>query len=108
MVYGLRFAIRGGLWRLPRIVPLFSKDGKTSPSGFEPPTFGFGGQEEQSVSKANPITCENQENCFATCSAILMQKDPDLTSVIKAWPELPEHIKQTIRTLITITTKKSQ
>jgi hypothetical protein len=33
---------------------------------------------------------------------------PDLAELVTIWPGLPEHIKQTIRTLITVTTKKSQ
>jgi len=33
---------------------------------------------------------------------------PELAEIVTVWPGLPEHIKQTIRTLVTITTKKSQ
>ncbi len=90
-------------------MPLFPKDIKTSPVRLERTTFGFGGQEHQDVSDDKTKACDSKENCFATCSAILLQKDPDLTSVIKAWPELPEHVKKTICTLVSVTCKeKSQ
>jgi hypothetical protein len=32
--------------------------------------------------------------------AIYMQKHPDLQAVIERWPNLPEHVKQAILTLI--------
>ena len=32
--------------------------------------------------------------------ALKVPKDSDLDIVIKAWPELPEHIKEAIKTLI--------
>jgi hypothetical protein len=39
---------------------------------------------------------ENQKAALAkNC-----QNDPDLKQIITAWPELPEHIKTTIKTLI--------
>ncbi|MGA2091832.1 MAG: hypothetical protein ABSH16_00295 [Sedimentisphaerales bacterium] len=32
--------------------------------------------------------------------AFLSQKDPDLSRVVERWFDLPEHIKQTIKTLV--------
>lgn len=32
-------------------------------------------------------------------------KDPDLAMVVESWPNLPEHIKQTIKTLVEKTGK---
>jgi hypothetical protein len=30
----------------------------------------------------------------------LAEKDPDLALVVECWPNLPEHIKQAIKTLV--------
>jgi len=35
-------------------------------------------------------------------------KDPDLAKVIDVWPELPEHIKATIKVLVQTHTKGSE
>jgi len=35
--------------------------------------------------------------CFL---ALLAENDPDLALVVERWPNLPEHIKQTIKTLL--------
>jgi hypothetical protein len=43
---------------------------------------------------------ENEKNVLASCLALLAEKDPDLSMVIERWPNLPEHIKQTIKTLL--------
>ena len=40
------------------------------------------------------------ENDLARFLAFLSQKDPDLAMVVEHWPNLPEHIKQTIKTLV--------
>ncbi len=32
----------------------------------------------------------------------------DLEEIIEAWNDLPEHVKQTIRTLVTVTAKEKQ
>jgi len=38
-----------------------------------------------------------------------LELSPDLAELVTVWPGLPEHIKQTIRTLVAVTTKeKSQ
>jgi hypothetical protein len=40
--------------------------------------------------------------------AFLSQKDPDLAQVVERWPDLPEHIKQTIKTLVETASKKER
>jgi len=47
----------------------------------------------------------NSQNDLARFLAFLSQKDPDLAHVVKRWPELPEHIKQTIKMLVETTGK---
>ena len=37
---------------------------------------------------------------MAPCMAFLEQNEPDLAVVTRSWPELPDHIKSTILTLI--------
>jgi hypothetical protein len=37
---------------------------------------------------------------FAISLAILLQKHPELKQIIESWSAIPEHIKQTINTLI--------
>jgi hypothetical protein len=32
--------------------------------------------------------------------ALLQEKDPELQEIISAWPKLPEHIKQAVKTLV--------
>ena len=36
----------------------------------------------------------------------LMDLPPDLDTVVKAWAELPEHVRQTISTLVDVSKKK--
>ncbi len=43
---------------------------------------------------------EYLETNLASCLANLAEKYPDLVFVVKCWPELPEHIKQKMKTLI--------
>jgi hypothetical protein len=48
----------------------------------------------------NQALTEASENVLASCLALLTPKYPDLASVVKGWPDMPEHIKQTIKTLL--------
>jgi len=45
---------------------------------------------------------EYDKNDLARFLALLAEKDPDLGLVVECWPKLPEHIKQTIKTLVEI------
>jgi succinate dehydrogenase flavin-adding protein (antitoxin of CptAB toxin-antitoxin module) len=42
----------------------------------------------------------NSQNDLARFLAFLSQKDPDLAQVVERWPDLPEYIKTTIKTLV--------
>ncbi len=43
---------------------------------------------------------ETGETVLASCLALLTPKYPDLALVVNSWPNLPEHIKATIKTLV--------
>jgi succinate dehydrogenase flavin-adding protein (antitoxin of CptAB toxin-antitoxin module) len=49
---------------------------------------------------ADKALTENRENDLVCFLALLTEKDPDLAQVVDAWPKLPEHIKQTIKSLV--------
>jgi predicted ATPase len=51
---------------------------------------------------------ENEKNVLASCLALLAEKDPDLAQLVERWPDLPEHIKTTIKTLVGASRKKGQ
>ena len=48
----------------------------------------------------NKELTKNEKIDFATSFANLLQKNPELCQLIEMWPELPEHIKAAIKTLI--------
>ena len=43
---------------------------------------------------------ENSDFDLAHFLPFLAEKDPILANVVERWPDLPEHIKQTIKTLV--------
>lgn len=55
---------------------------------------------ENHNSNQNQALTQTPEDVLAQCSALLSQKNPDLSMVIENWPKLPEHVKKTIETLI--------
>ncbi len=61
---------------------------------------GFEPTSDNQQHTENKALTENSIPVLATSLDKLLQKDPDLASVIKAWPELPEHIKAAIKTLV--------
>jgi hypothetical protein len=48
----------------------------------------------------NQALTETGENVLASCLALLSQKDADLALVVEHWPNLPEHIKAAVKTLV--------
>ena len=69
--------------------------------GFEPTNNGFANRPpQQSNPLQNKDIAQNDNNVLASCLAFLSQKDPDLSRVVERWFDLPEHIKQTIKTLV--------
>jgi hypothetical protein len=61
--------------------------------GVEPPRAN-----QQAVD--NTELTENQNPVLATGLDKTLQKDPEIERIITAWPELPEHIRRAIKSLI--------
>ena len=80
--------------------PAFSGEFIKAAEGFEPTDNGFANRPPNSVTNCNKSTSEFDEKNLASCLALLKEKYPDLQQIISAWPELPEHIKQTVKILV--------
>ncbi|WP_094759228.1 hypothetical protein [Sedimentisphaera salicampi] len=77
---------------------------ESSPAGFEPATFGSGGQRPKNTNPSKSNTYENgktqpPQNSTQT-SARESDFPADLQQIIDGWNDLPEHAKETILTLI--------
>jgi hypothetical protein len=46
--------------------------------------------------KHNP----NKSNELVLCLFSALENDPDLVKMVKVWPDLPEHIRQAIKSLV--------
>lgn len=64
-----------------------------TPKGVEP-------LEANQQSVDNKELTENANPVFATGLAKIVQKYPELEQIITAWPQLPEHTKTAIKSLI--------
>ena len=68
--------------------------------GLEPRTYALKGRCQNDVSVVNKGLTDIEQADFAIYLANLLQKNPELGQVINIWSELPDHIKQTIETLV--------
>jgi len=66
---------------------------KIAPRGFEPLN-----ENQQPVD--NKTLTKSQNRVLSTGLDKILQKHPDLALAVERWPNLPEHIKQTIKTLL--------
>jgi hypothetical protein len=57
-------------------------------------------ESENANNQLNQALTEGPENVLASRLALLAEKHPDLALVVEHWPNLPEHIKTTIKTLV--------
>ena len=71
----------------------FSKSSVMGPVGFEPTT-------QNQESAENKELTENTNPVFATGFAKIVQKYAELEQIIIAWPQLPEQVKTTIKSII--------
>jgi hypothetical protein len=38
----------------------------------------------------------------------ILENDPDLSNLVKVWPDLPKHIRQAIKSLVQTNTKENK
>jgi hypothetical protein len=72
---------------------IFCQKRKIPPRGVEP----LSGNSKAPVNKQ---LTQNEKPVLATCLANLVQIYPDLAELVKAWPELPEDTKKSIKALV--------
>jgi hypothetical protein len=60
----------------------------------------YGTEGKNSQIPQNKTVAETSKTDLASYLAQIAQKHPDLAEIVKVWPELPEHIKQAIKTLV--------
>jgi len=68
--------------------------------GLEPRTYALKGRCGNDVSAVNKGLTGIEQDDFAIYLATMLQKHPELEQILSAWGELPDHIKQTIQTLV--------
>lgn len=76
--------------------------------GLEPRTYALKGRCQNDVSVENKGLTDIEQTDFAIYLANLLQKHPELKQIIAVWSELPDHIKQTIETLVGAVTMKNE
>jgi F0F1-type ATP synthase beta subunit len=70
-----------------------AKTAKNTPRGVEPLS-------DNSKVVDNKTLTKNTNSVLSTSLDNLLQRYPDLADLVRAWPELPEHIKTAIKALI--------
>ena len=73
--------------------------------GLEPPTHGFSVRCPDAISDCDETTYNSDDPPSATESAILIEKWPDLASVVTAWPDLPEPVRAGIAAMVKASTR---
>jgi hypothetical protein len=84
--------------------------------GFEPLTFGFVDRCKKNVKPVKTKACEPPPNQLTRKLTPSLQKanlamaelPKELTEIINSWDKLPDHIKQTIQTLVGSVSDKSE
>jgi hypothetical protein len=71
-----------------------------NPTWFTAPRVGLEPTSPNQQSLYNKELTENINPVFATSLAKIVQKYPELEQIITAWPELPEHVIQSILKLV--------
>lgn len=81
-------------------VILDTEGGTRTHTGVTPPDF------ESGKATTQPLTCLNLEDgvravCTPACTRLHTEPLPDdLQAIVRSWPNLPEHIRRTILTLV--------
>jgi hypothetical protein len=85
--------------------------------GIEPPTHGFSGRSNKNVNTDKTKTCNNSKMPLTQKLTPTPKTHADttdfstlpheLTVIVKRWHQLPEHIKATIKTLVSVAVKEN-
>ena len=67
---------------------------------FQPPRVGLEPTCNITEVTVDKALMASEEPVLSTSLDILLQKHPELKQIVSVWPELPDHIKQTIKTLV--------
>ena len=85
--------------------------------GFEPTTTGLQNQSTENTSAGKAKACETSKSQLTPQLTPKSRKQgeidtselpPDLAEIVMVWPELPEHIKAAIKTLVETCAKETE